>query len=371
MLALAREALTVSTAPDLDRPLVPLPPQPSGVAWPTDRWPEGTLPEGVELDELMAEAFDPAGPLRHTFAVVVVHRGRLVYERYGGRLPRREGTGREVSATTPLLSWSVAKSMLHSVVGMLVGEGRLFPDLPAPVPVWRGADDPRGGITLEHLLTMRDGLDFREVYEEGQASDVREMLFGAGRSDMAAYAAGRPLVAEPGTRYSYSSGTSNVISGVVAREVGPGDPYRQLLDHRLFGPLGMASATATFDDAGSWVAASYVHATARDYARFGLLYLRDGEWEGKRLLPEGWVDHGRRPRSVDPDDGQFFGAHWWTRASDHGWFWASGHDGQFIDLVPALDLVLVRLGFTEDRADELRRWRARVIGAFARSANRG
>jgi CubicO group peptidase (beta-lactamase class C family) len=146
---------------------------------------------------------------------------------------------------------------------------------------------------------MRDGLDFLEDYEDAETSDVLQMLFGRGNKDMAAFAADRPLAAAPGTRFSYSSGTSNVISGIVAREVGPGEDYRRFLEDRLFGPLGMASATVTLDDAGTWVAASYAHATARDFARFGLLYLRDGTWEDRRLLA-GWVDHGRRPRSGDP-----------------------------------------------------------------------
>jgi hypothetical protein len=156
-----------------------------------------------------------------------------------------------------------------------------------------------------------------------------QMLFGGGRADMAAFAADRPLAAPPGTRYNYSTGSSMVISGIVARALGSGGPYRSYLDDRLFGPLGMSSATATFDDAGSWVAGSFVHATARDFARFGLLYLRDGVWGGRRLLPEGWVDSGRRPRSVDPDDGNLYGHHWWTRDDPLGTFWAAGHDGQF------------------------------------------
>ena len=109
-----------------------------------------------------------------------------------------------------------------------------------------------------------------------------------------------------------------------------------------------------------------MYASARDYARFGLLYLRDGMWEGRRLLPEGWVDAGRTPKSVDPDDGHLYGAHWWTRDDPLGTFWASGHDGQFIDICPALDLVLVRMGHTgSDRSPALRTWRDEVIGAFA------
>ena len=192
---------------------------------------------------------------------------------------------------------------------------------------------------------------------------------------MAAFAADRPLAASPGTRYNYSTGTSMVISGIIAGALGAGAPYRAYLDQRLFGPLGMTSATATFDDAGVWVAGSFVYASARDFARFGLFYLRDGVWDGRRLLPERWVDAGRSPRSVDPDDGYLYGAHWWTREDPRGTFWAAGHDGQYIDLCPALDLVLVRLGRTgSDRTSQVRAWRDTVIDAFgavdARSPSR-
>jgi len=130
----------------------------------------------------------------------------------------------------------------------------------------------------------------------------------------------------------------------------------------------MTGTTAGFDDAGSWVAGSYVHAPARDFARFGLLYLRDGVWDDRRLLPEGWVDAGRTPISVDPDDGSWSGAHWWTRDDPLGGFWAAGHDGQYVDVAPALDLVVVRAGRTgSDRTPLVREWRDAVIGAFAGS----
>ena len=347
-------------------PLLPLPAQPDGVPWPGDEWPEGPLPDGVDLSGAMEAAFDPEGPLHQTYAVVIVHRGLLVFERYGGLLPQWDKPGKPVGRETPLLSWSMAKSMLHAVVGMLVEEGRLTLGDPAPVPGWRGPGDQRGAITLQHLMDMRDGLDFVEEYEDAEASDVLQMLFGRGKEDTAAFAADRPLAAPPGTRFNYSSGTSSIVSGIVARVLGPGRPYQEFLDRRLFGPLGMTSATATFDGAGTWVAASYVHAMARDFARFGLLYLRDGVWDGRRLLPEGWADHGRRPRSVDPEDGDYYGSHWWTRDNPHGTFWAAGHEGQYVDICPRADLVLVRMGRTDSAfSEELKAWRTAVIGSFA------
>ncbi len=157
------------------------------------------------------------------------------------------------------------QSLLHTVVGMLVADGRLELDAPAPVPPWRGPGDPRGSITLQHLLAIRDGLAWVEEYEDPESSDVLQMLYGRGEVDMAAFAADRSLAAPPGTRFQYSTGTSVIISGIVARELGAGEPYRRFLSDRLFDPACMRSTTAVFDPAGAWVAGSYIYATAHDY----------------------------------------------------------------------------------------------------------
>ncbi len=354
--------------------LVALPAQPAGVPWPTEEWPEGTLPVAVDLQPLLDQVFDDEGPLATTFAVLVVAGGRVVAERYHGALEHFDRPPTPVARDTPLLSWSMAKSVLHAVVGLLVGDGRLDLDAPAAVPEWAGAGDPRGAITLRQLLAMRDGLDWVEDYVDEGVSDTITMLFGDGQSDMAHYAADRGLAAEPGTRFNYSSGTSNIVSGVVARTVGPGEPYARFLHERLFGPLGMRSADPEFDEAGTWAASSYLRATARDWARFGLLYLRDGVWDGARLLPAGWVDYGRTMVSIDdPDDPSPFGAHWWGMRGDTlesldplGTFRASGYEGQSITICPPLDLVVVRLGKTAyEREDNLVPWRAAMVRAFA------
>jgi CubicO group peptidase (beta-lactamase class C family) len=324
----------------------------------------------VDLDPLLDEVFDDGGLLARSFAVLVVHGGRLVAERYQGALEHFDRPPTPVTAETTLLSWSMAKSMLHAVVGMLVADGQLALDAPAAVPEWADPGDPRHAITLRQLLAMRDGLDFAEDYVDGELSDTIEMLFGAGQADMAHFAADRPLVAPPGTRFNYSSGTSNIISGIVARAVGPGESYARFLHGRLFGPLGMTSADPEFDEAGTWVASSSMYATARDYARFGLLYLRDGVWDGVRLLPAGWVDYGRTWVSEDPDDASPYGAHWWGVAGDTlGTFRASGYEGQSITLCPALDLMVVRLGKTpHEREPNLIPWRAAMVRAFADAA---
>ena len=348
--------------------LVALPSQPAGVDWPTEQWPAGELPPTVDLTPLLDEVCDNDGPLAETFAVLVVHRGRIVAERYQGALEHFDRPPTPVTAETPLLSWSMAKSVLHAGVGLLVGAGRLDLDAPAPVPEWADPGDPRHAITLRQLLAMRDGLDFAEEYVEGNVSDTIEMLFGDGQSDMAHFAAERPLAAPPGTRFNYSSGTSNIISGIVARTVGPGESYARFLHSRLFGPLGMTSADPEFDEAGTWVASSTLRASARDYARFGQLYLRAGMWDGVRLLPSGWVDDARTWVSEDPDDASPYGAHWWGVAGDTlGTFRASGFEGQSITLCPSLDLMVVRLGKTpHEREPNLIPWRIAMVQAFAR-----
>ena len=349
--------------------LVPLPPQPEAVPWPTEFWPEGELPSGVEADlaPLLEEVFDDDGPLAVTYAVVVVHGGRIVAERYHGALEHFDRPPTPVTVETPLLSWSLAKSMLHAVVGILVGEGRLDLDTPVDVPEWSDPADPRHALTLRVLLAMRDGLEWAEDYTDDGVSDVIQMLFGEGQADMAHYAADRPLAAAPGTRFLYSSGTSNIVSGIVARTVGPGAEYARFLHGRLFGRIGMSSADPEFDEAGTWAASSSLRATARDFARFGLLYLRDGMWDGTRLLPPGWVDDARTWVSVDPEDGMPYGAHWWGVAGDTlGTFRAGGFGGQTITICPPLDLVVVRLGDTPyEHRQKLVPWRAAVVGAFA------
>ena len=229
------------------------------------------------------------------------------------------------------------------------------------------------------MLAMRDGLDFVEDYVDDRISDVMQMLFGDGQPDMAHFAADRPLTAPPGERFNYSSGTSNIISGVVARTVGPGESYARFLHSRLFGPLGMTSADPEFDEAGTWVASSYLRASARDYARFGLLYLRDGMWDGVRHPPGRLgglrAHHGvdRRPRG--PQSLRRALARRTRRDARHpqplGTFRASGYEGQTITICPALDLMVVRLGKTAARARGLPRPVAGRHGAGLRRRRAG
>jgi CubicO group peptidase (beta-lactamase class C family) len=350
------------TVPEL---LLELPNQPRDVAWPTDDWPTGAVPENVDVDGLLDEVFS-GGVYGTTYAALVVHEGRLIAERYGGAIEHWDRDAEAVDRGTQLLSWSMAKSFLHGAVGILVGDGVLDVDAPANVPDWK--DDERSAITLDHLLCMRDGLDWAEDYVDAGVSDVIEMLFGRGQDDVVAYAESRPCRAAPGQRFNYSSGTSNIVSGVVSRVVGRGAALEDFLRTRLLEPIGISRARLGLDAAGAWIGSSYLYAPARQFAKFGLLYLRDGMWDGGRILPEGWVDHGRTPRSTDESDGRIHGAHWWVVGDELGTWWASGYDGQSILLCPALDLIVVRLGRSTDEAaaNALFDWRGRVVAAFAR-----
>ncbi|MGH9230816.1 MAG: serine hydrolase domain-containing protein [Acidimicrobiales bacterium] len=348
--------------------LVPLPAQPAGVPWPTDAWPTADPPAATaaRMSLLLDEITGDTARFGTTYAVAVVQGGTLLAERYGDEVEHWDRPDEPVGHTTELLSWSMAKSILHAAVGVLVGEGRLTPDMAAPVPEWAEPADPRHAITLDDLLTMRDGLDFAEDYDDFERSDVIRMLFGDSQADMAHFAADHPLAHEPGTVFNYSSGTSLIVSGIVARTIGAGARYERFLRSRLFGPLGMRSTRARFDDAGTFVGSSFVYATAQDYLRFGLLYLRDGVWDGRRLLPEGWVDHGRRARSRDEEGDRWHGAHWWSVGDAVGTFTANGYEGQSLLICPSLDLMVVRLGKSPDDTHdpELRSWRARVVDAF-------
>ncbi len=342
-----------------------LPPQPDGVVWPTREWPRREAGAPSTLTSLVDEMFTETSRYAATYAVVVVHAGAIVAERYGAALPQWDGGEHPVDATTPLLSWSMAKSVLHASVGVLVGRGMLELESTAPVRAWQAPDDPRAAITLDQLLTMRDGLDFVEDYIDG-TSNVIDMLFGEGTDDVAGYAAARSLAHPPGSVFNYSSGTSNIVARIVGDVVAAtGGDVRAFLRDDLFAPIGMASADPRCDAAGTFVGSSYVYATAQDFARFGYLYLRDGVWDDRRLLPSGWVDHARRVRSHDATDGTAYGAHWWVAEDALGGFWASGYEGQSILIVPALDLVVVRLGRTDaSLGPNLRAWRNRVTTAF-------
>jgi len=339
--------------------LPPLPAQSKNVPWPTQAWPVGEQPANSRLDQLLNSAFHAKSTdeFGETYALLVVQHGRIVAERYG------EGR----NAETPCPSWSMAKSITHALIGILVGDGKINLHAPADVPEWQDGNDPRHEITLDLLLRMSSGLSFREEYVANAGSDVVEMLWGRGKDDVAHFAASFPLAHEPGKFFSYSSGTSNIVSRCAARAAGvSGTEFERFMRERLFNPIGMKSPKPQFDSAGTFIGSSFCFATPRDFARFGQLYLRDGVWEGKRLLPERWVDYARTPTWQQPTEEDAYGAHWWLGLAGPGSFSANGFEGQYTVLVPQKDIVVVRSGrTTSDKKDNVKRWVADIVDCFA------
>jgi CubicO group peptidase (beta-lactamase class C family) len=345
--------------------LRPFPPQPDDVPWPTTGWEDADLPPEVDpadLNRRLDQVLGADGSARdarvgHTNAVAVVHRGRIVAERYGEveMGPLAELAGVQPGPITPdtaLHSWSMAKSVCHLLTGVVQAQGLIDTTQPAPVPGW--ADDERARITWDHLLQMRPGVQWAEVYEGFGTSDIPdviEMLYGDAAADMAAFAVSFPLVHEPGSpeAYNYSSGTTNIVQGCLQRVLGiQGDAVTALLREAIFEPIGATSLSLGFDGAGLWVASSYLNLTLRDWLRLGLLVLRGGTWDGSELVPSAWIDHGRAPRSQSPDDPEILhGAHWWVRAGrTDGGFMAHGFEGQRLLMVPDRDLIVFRNGKT-------------------------
>jgi CubicO group peptidase (beta-lactamase class C family) len=294
------------------------------------------------LDRAFAEP-DQARPQR-TRAVVVVQSGRVVGERYAAGIDR----------DTPLIGWSMTKSVMNALAGILVRQGRLFLDNPVPIREWQAPDDSRRGITFDHLLRMSSGLRFDEEMTT-PLTDVVYMLLAV--PDMAAYAAGKPLDAAPGTSWQYSSGTTVILARAIRNVIADDREYHAFPRRALFDRLGMSSAVLETDAAGTFAGSSLMYATARDWARLGMLYLQDGVWNGERILPEGWVDYTRTPAPADAS--RRYGAHFWLDVPDgyrrtgatlpRDAFHAAGHQGQFVTVVPSRDAVVVRLGGTRHR----------------------
>jgi len=312
--------------------LLPLPTHPSNLPWPTEQWPREDADPATRTQADSLFHLEPQQG--YTYALLVIKEGKLIYERYDAG----------ANAIYMQYSWSMAKSVTHALVGILLSQGKIDLYEPVAVPEWQEDGDPRSQITLDHLLRMSSGLAFNEDYVDGQASDVIPMLMGDGRDDAGAYAANKPALHPPGRHWSYSSGTTNIICRLLRDVVGNGSTgMSAFMEKYLFGPLGMRTPTPRFDTSGTFVGSSFLFAIPQDFARFGYLYLRDGIWDGQRILPEGWVDYARSPSYQDENEA--YGAHWWLRP-DTSWFMASGYDGQRILVAPDKDVMVVRCGRT-------------------------
>ncbi|WP_346292377.1 serine hydrolase [Sphaerothrix gracilis] len=311
----------------------------------------------AQLAAVVESAFAEADPKRQqrSRALIVVQAGQIIAERYAPGF----------TAETPLLGWSMTKSVVNALVGILVQQGKLSLDTCGLVAECNEAGDRCEAITIDQLLRMSSGLPFSEIYSN-PLSNVTKMLFS--RGDMAAYAANRTLAEVPGAHWSYASGTTNILCRIIRQVVGSTEAAYFAFPHqRLFEPLGMTSAVLEPDASGTFVGSSYMYATARDWAKFGQLYLQDGVWDGERILPEGWVDYSRTPAPAAPQ--QQYGAHFWLKVP-HSYaskrspkpqmpadtFMACGYQGQILTLIPSLDLVVGRFGLSQLRGSWDHEW---------------
>jgi CubicO group peptidase (beta-lactamase class C family) len=298
------------------------------------------------LDHAFEEPDEP--PFRRTKAVVVVHDGKVIAERYA----------KGVGIDTSLLGFSMTKSVINGLIGILTQQGLVTPSMPAPIPEWRGAKDPRREIEVEHLMRMTTGLALDET--NSGFDPTSQMLYL--HDDMAGFAVTAPMIAAPGTRWHYSSPTTQLLARIIRDAVGGPEQTLAFAWRELFNPLGMRNVTLEFDGGGTLQGTAYMLASARDWARFGLLYLNDGVVGGKRILHEDWVDFSAAA-TLDTD----YAAGFWTNRSEHpnakgrvrlgmpaDAFFASGDLGQRVVIMPTQRLVVVRLGDSVDPTGDIR-----------------
>jgi CubicO group peptidase (beta-lactamase class C family) len=307
------------------------------IAWPAGDRIADTIPAGIDMNKLNAvldQAFADTPAYKGTFAVAVVYKGQLVAEQYRS----------DMKPHTKFLSWSMAKSFTNALVGILVQKGQLNIDEPLSIDEWQ-ADD-RKKITLSNLMRMNSGLKWNEDY--GNSSDVNNMLHKFG--DMAQFTAQQPFEFPADSVWVYASGSTNLASKIIRNTIGNDAKYFAFPRHELFNKIGMKSAIFEPDASGTFVGSSYLYATLRDYARFGLLYLNNGNWLGEQILPKNWVEY--TTTVANGSNGQYGAFFWLNRSGDYpgvpaDMFCARGHDGQYIYIIPSKELVVVRNGYSK------------------------
>lgn len=319
--------------------------------------PEMVTPTDPALVAALDHAFanpGPEGP-RLTKAVVIVHHGRIVAERYA------PGYGVE----TPMLGWSMTKSVTNALVGILVRKGKLSLTGSAPVAAWALPSDPHHEISVDNMLRMNSGLTFGQSLTQNWKTafdPTAQMVFAT--PDMAAVAERAPVGAPPGTVWRYSNGNTMLLSRIVRDAVG-GDAAAVLrfVHAELFDKLGMTRPTLEFDAVGTPLGATHMWAPARDWARLGMLYLNDGVIGGVRILPEGWVDYSARFTPGSEDLG--YGAGFWTNRGDQKAasrdrphmpresFMAQGSLGQYVIVIPSAQIVIVRMGISRTPGEDI------------------
>lgn len=307
--------------------------------WPMGNMISDTIPEGVDITGLknfIDEQFTSTSK-----AVVVVKDGQLITEKYA------EG----LNANTPLLGWSMTKTITAALTGILVKEGKLDINQPTMVETW--SHDDRSKITLNNLLQMSSGLEWNEDYSKTSLSDVSEMLYV--KSDMSGYAYTSKPSAKPDSVWLYSSGTTNIISDILRQYFNDYKSYYQFPKKALFNKIGMQHSYIETDAAGTLVGSSYAYCSARDWARLGMLYLNRGNWLGEQILPEWWVEYSTTPAT---NSNGKYGAQVWLNASKINIpdlpadvYYFNGYRGQRVTIIPSKNMVVACLNSAPDDVD--------------------
>ena len=340
----------------------------NNIQWPTREWHvKSSLLTGSDEFRSMTEyAFsaDSNSELGITNALLITQGGKIVFEDYS------EG----ITQNTKLVSWSMAKSFTAAITGIMIDKGYISSVNESNLlPHW---SDLRGEITIDDLLNMKSGLEFSEVYNPSGRSDTLEMLFGEGMLDQATYAASFPIAFSPGTTFNYSTGTTNILSKIIKNKLNERSlDYYDFINENLMKKIGLNNTTLEFDKSGTFIGGSSVYASARDYARFGYLYLRDGKWEANQVISKNWIDETRVPSNntygiysnkfwiIDPTFRNGYGL-------PDDTYYCAGFGGQYILIIPSKDIVIVRLGETyssensDPEANEVLEYLGKIVNLF-------
>lgn len=335
------------------------------IAWPSGDKLSPVKDSSIDLAKLTDAVNDifiekDSTKLIRTRAVIVLHNGEIVAEQYANGITK----------DTKLMGWSMTKSITSALTGILVKEGKLKVDEPAPVTEWKDANDPRHNITLKNILQQTTGLDFLEDYTK--SSDATKMLFQ--KASMGTYTAYHRQKDKPGTVFYYSSGNTNLLSRIIRETVGEND-YHAFPYEQLFYKIGMYNTILEPDASGTFVGSSYCYGVARDWARFGLLYLNDGVYNGERILPEGWVKQTVTPANA-AKRGEY-GYQFWLNAGEKNnpsnrlyphcptdMYYCDGYEGQYVFIIPSKNLVIVRLGLTQNDGFDADQFVANVVASI-------
>jgi CubicO group peptidase (beta-lactamase class C family) len=305
-----------------------------------------------KLNAAVANAFDKKGQkVKRTRSILVIYKDKIIAEKYD--------TG--FNKDSKILGWSMTKSVTATLFGILQKQGKL--DISKPVPIVEWANDERAKITINDLLHMNSGLEWEEDYTK--ICDATKMLFQA--EDMSQAQLLKPAKFKPNTHWNYSSGTTNLLSGILRKQFKTHQEYLDFWYSALIDKIGMHSMVVETDMAGNYVGSSYSWATTRDWAKFGLLYLHNGNWNGEQLFDESWAKYVTTPTQGSKGD---YGAHFWLNAGGRysdapgDLYSANGYQGQKVFIIPSYDLVIVRMGLTEDAKFDFNGLLSGVVGSF-------